>query len=1503
MSILDAAGLSQPEEPKVPGILSAAGLDPATDQATARVQTSADANPDQAAKSISIGDSLGVPPAAVNQDFKNFERIHGVQTNSGIVTDNPAIKGYINNHPLAASVSKDDLPQLDRVSQSIAQAAEPSIWQRMFEGAKAGAGEAPLELSAADRKNFPAFAKFWDTLHLDSYKSPVGVANALLQAPGAAVGGVAAGIGVIAERLGMSSGDSARLARDLGIWGQGLMIESGAAGSVYESMKPYIQSGKPPPVGLHPDIDAIKADQAKADVDNLQQALAQSEASKTRERSPDLYADFVRQVTDGKIGVSADAVRQLYGDKAPAPDDGVLGWVPRIQEQLTAAEATGGDVEIPIADWLAKVDPKVAQGLNDFIRTRPEGVTLSEAQVESKTGTSAVDPATAVREANALPRPMDEREVFERANAIGMTQDQYARYLRLIEKQRGEDEAYQLRKLTEAERKRQTAEWNDNAREVRSAVVEEFNSRPEFAADAALRADKVKLQTSAVPEELRPALRQFLSKDGIHPDELASAYGYQTGSELVSGLAELNEARKATGKNPEAFRRSLLDAEVNRRMEAAYGPLSENIIEAAKEQVLTGTQLDLLHEETLALGARAGAELPLPKATLQRQVREAFGQKTLGEISSDRLLADAGRAGRQAELALLKGDAVEAFRQKQRQYYATIMAREAKELEAQVERFNKLAKQFSAREIKSVDQDYSNWIHDILLRIGRSVKRSIQDLAGAIERSEHKTLEDFVAYKEGHDMRELPVAEFLMNPEFRKSFDDLSADEFRALNDSVKALAKNGRDEKKATKAGEEADLDEVRNQMIKSLRTFAEKHYDAAGGRWLGPLPPRLAKPLRTYLVLHLQLESLFNRWDRGDPKGVFTQYIVRELATAANYEAALEREFSGYLRALADKADLRERIPAGPFKNPINPEDPFPLTRKNLRAILLNAGNASNMDKLARGYKTTPEAIRAWLDQHATKEDWQWAQGIGDIFAKIKAKADVMYENLSGVAPEPVPIDPIDTPYGQQAGWYYPVIYHPVFEGASRKLMGRDPLEQDNYHRATTPAGYTKSRTGYAAPLALDLDMMPVRMRQMLHDIAFRTPVIQAGKIFYDPSIRAAITKHFGTEYREMLIPYLRDVANAANYRSDAQWVGTQVSEFLRQNIIATLIGLNPGTVLKHGPTAAINSVSEVGAMNFLRAAKGLMSINAETGETNWAFAMRNSEELQRRHRHYNETLGGAQQKVMGEESLRDQIIKFGSTPVAISDLLSAVPTWMAKYEDAMRSGEDHGTAVFEADRSVRRAHGSSVITNRPAVMRQGPMMSWLASVYGFFSHIMNRQYELVWKAGDALGMIKEGNAAEGAKQLAGATAGLFSYVIFPALIEELVTPMSNDQHESWGKKAAKGLAYTVSASWIGIRDVISAMLMGRDPATGLLTTTAKAATDFARDLSKDRPFSKQHAGNIIQHGATMIGAATGLVNAQVGRTGKFIYNYATGQEHPHGLWQWLHGLRFGTTKERKR
>lgn len=1684
------------------------------------------------------------------------------------------------------------------------------------------------------------------------------------------------------------------LTRDLIVGAQVAMSgQAGLHGSVSPALhaeiakftgviKPYLDAGVEPPVGVHPLIDQVKVEQSKMDLGNLDDAFKEAQASRTKERNPEIFANFIRQHTDAQIGISAEAVRAMYGDKSPIPGDGKLGDFPRVAEQLATAEASGGDVQIPLADWLAKADPKVASELHDSIRVRPGGLTVEEAKeikvpkaeeapvegeaqplppspvdsvrqssalqplfqadarkvelrhegepfegthsfalhdaqgeelggltiseekggkrlyvddIDSKQGPGAMGPAAMrdvlrqiqeqfpnaetisgmrvsgarekagappkmeiplrdsakvtdadlitrfqelgweeeygfgnkaivlpkelytehenaivsavnselariipkqaeVAEAHALRGPagdskqglhlmfkdrqplilwslesgdplgtgrhealhhlrqqgffskdewatltyeaavgdwikkhninsrygdlssrakleeaiaeeyatwrrgdkgfirkaidkvvgepkadaifrklrdlldgikekikdivgfeptaedlfnkadrgeigsregnkpllaeaykeqrepelpqsgttrLEDRETFAKASAIGMTVEQYKRYMALIDRRGKEDLEAATKSAEEEQRKRQTKEWKSNAVYVRKEVSEEINSRPDVAADTLLRSgrlygeelsSKPKLDPTGLDDAQRRDLpKEYLAGNGLHPDDLARLFGYSSGKALVDRLVQLNKEREASGMKPDAFRERMIEAETDRRMVQKYGDLERNILDEAKDQALSETQIDLLHEETMALATKAGAELSITKEGLKAWVKDEFDKTPIKDISTDKFLASAGKAGRAAEEGLLANKPTDAFKAKQQQYIAITMANAAKKIEKEQASFAKTAKRLSAREVPSIDQEYTNFIHDIFLRIGQPVKRSVQDLQESIARGEQKSLADFVDFKEGHDMREVPVAEFLLDPAFRKDTKDLTVQEFQAMHDSVKTLIKNGRDEKKINKVGEEADLAVVKEQMISQITEFKEKHYDASGNRWLGIIPPALARPLRTYLVSHLQLESIFNRWDRGDPHGVFTQYIARELATAANGEAALERKYSRVLAGIADKADLRAGVENPLFKDPLSSSGTLiQMNRKNLRAVLLNAGNKSNLDKLARGYKVSPEAVMQWLHNTATKEDWDWAQKVGDAFKDIKAEADTMYRGLTGIEPESIPIDKVDTPHGKYDGWYYPIIYHPVWEGASKKLMGGDALEQDNYIRATTPRGYTKARTGYAAPMALDMDMMPVRMRQMLHDIAMRPAVINASKIFYDKDVRTAITKHYGKEYKDLLVPYLRDVANSANYRSDAQKVGVQVSEFIRQNVISTLIGLNPGTVLKHGPTAAINSLTEVGPLNFLKAVKGLTSINDATGETNWTFAMKTSEELQRRHRHYQETLGGAQEKVMGEASLRDSVIAFSAYPVAISDLLSATPTWMAQYEKTMGEGATHGDAVFMADRAVRRAHGSSVITNRSGIMRGGALMSWMTSVYGFFNHIMNRQYELMWKAGDTLDLVKQGEYKEAMAKTPELTGMLFSYVILPAMIEEMVTPLASDQNESWGKKAAKGLAYTVSASWIGIRDIASAILRGTDPSIGLMSTTYKTITDLSRDFTgKQPPLSKQKAGAIIQHGTTAFGALTGLTNAQMGKSGRYIYNYATGQEHPKGPWGAMVGMRFGQSK----
>jgi hypothetical protein len=110
---------------------------------------------------------------------------------------------------------------------------------------------------------------------------------------------------------------------------------------------------------------------------------------------------------------------------------------------------------------------------------------------------------------------------------------------------------------------------------------------------------------------------------------------------------------------------------------------------------------------------------------------------------------------------------------------------------------------------------------------------------------------------------------------------------------------------------------------------------------------------------------------------------------------------------------------------------------------------------------------------------------------------------------------------------------------------------------------------------------------------------------------------------------------------------------------------------------------------------------------------------------------------------------------------------------------------------------------------------------------------------------------------------------------------------------------MTQTASSSWPGVRDLVNGIIYGKDPQYGLTGTAYQEVSNALRDLSKDHPFAKEHAGKLLQDAAGFVGEASGLVPLQVGKSARFLHDVKTGQEHPRGAWSWLTGMRFGTTK----
>lgn len=1482
------------------------GLGP---DANALALSAMDESPDDAVRAQHLGEATGIPAIAVHSDLDNVDRQFRAASSSAIIDSNKFIKQYILSDPMASKVSTDDWGQLDEFSQKAGGLKTKGFWENtgdviheVWEGLSKGP-QGFKEIQENARKYL--LDQGMDAAAAEKEAQVVGgrfyrgeaMQNILMALP-TIIGSPAIGAfrTYAAQPLEAATGFPAHATE------QAAMVALGALGLGHmmrtaKVAEPYIQAGKVPPVGVDPVIDQLHIKQSEADLASLNDALKSAVATNTRERSPELFANFVRQITDGDIGVSAEAIRALYGDKVPAPDDGLLGWVPRINEQMLGAESVGGDVSIPIADWLARVEPQVAKQLEEFVRVRPEGVTKAEAKEIPPEAGEAATPLEAERSAAALPPdPTDITAAIEFA-----------------EKQ-----------AKAAERRKGTDAWKQEAKEVRSQVADWFKTLVPHQMDEALREGQFKLLESALTPEQKAGLPpEWIAKKGVHPDDLASIYGTQTGVEAINDLMGLVAERAQTGLRADDYRRGLISAEVDRIMESRHSS-TEGTLDFAQNQILGDPTIDALHARTVAAAQAAGVEFNPTKAVVERLTQEQFGQLAMKDATVAKFLASAGRAGRSLNKALSEGDVAQVFNYQQRQYASILMAREAKKLEKTVDQFDTFAKRHSARSLESTEQEYMNWIHDILGRVGQPVKRLAEDLRESLERGGEtgtQSLADFVEYKELHDLREVPVAEFLMDPAFQSKIGDLTTDQFKQLNDSLKALAQNGRDEKKVYKAGEAADLAEVRKDMIETLDRFPVPERDIKGNKVEFAAGPR--RLLRSVVAAHLQIETVLNRLDRWDPKGVWTQYLFRPLAEAANHEARLEKKYSAKLKGIADGEDLGVVIPDSPFLVP-GRETVARMTRKNLRAVMLELGNESNFNKLAAGYLRevagdVPKSeqlaayksqIMNWVHTYATEADWKWTQKIWDMFKEVKAESDTMYRNISGIEPESIPIRPIQTRFGEFEGGYYPLIRN-KFYGENLKF-DKEQLEGQGYIRATTPAGYTKQRTGAIYPLELDLDALPGQLKQIIHDISFRPAVIQGSKFVYDNKLMSQLRDRWSPEIANLFQPWLKDIANQQNFMASKDMKELSYwANFIRQNVTTTLVGLNPSTFMKHTPTAMVSSMAEVGPINFLRELKSLTFINDEFGEKNWSYAMKTSEELQRRHRNWAETLVGGTAELEGTTlgkalksgeygdaflSLRKTVADFSSKPVALGDLMSAVPTWLAKYNAEMEAHGVHGDAVFAADKAVRQAHGSTAMPSRSSISRS-PGMSWFTGFFTFFNDLLNRQIETLWKAGEIKGMVKEGEYSEAMKMGQNVSARLTAYVLMPALIEELVTPLASDNNESWGKKAAKGLAFTLASSWVIARDLANAALNGRDPSVGLVSSLLKSGTDIIRDIGAKQGTKPE---NVIRHGAQLSGFLTGMPPAQVGRTAAGLERYSVGKEHPKGPWGWLVLGRYGTTEK---
>lgn len=1402
----------------------------------------------------------------------------------------------------------------------------------------------------------------------------------------------------------------------------------------------------PAGTGVHPVVDTLHIERAKFDSAGVDKLVELADAAKTKERSPELLSKYLEPITGGRtVGIPVEAIEPLYRASAPEAGDGILGFVPDLARQIEVAKTTGGDVVMPLADYLAWVPKELHTKLAPNLRLREEGVTLEESKElqkdvdktvsqfktlsgenkatvsvgkdvfhftlektgDNEVGISWVENAIGGRtgkgpeayqelassilpkrlriginkgeqiagspgvskSAERVHQKLAERgmiidedgklyvkpnknleppaqatadavkaekqalyltPLFKDAKAAGMTEAAFKAYSRKIERSQTEADEAAVASAEKEVRRRQTAEWKKAEAEISDEVKTDLRFDPTHLADRYFRTGDVPggiiekglkiAESDAVGIDLPKGV---VAKNGVPADDLAQVFGFNSGKELLQSLSELNRVRG--DESPAQFAAKLQKAEVQARMEQRFGALDRNIYNEAREIALADVQFDLLADELKALALQIkGARPVITKDELVEHMARIIANEPLeNALRYESFVRQAGSAGKKAEMALLKGDFAEAFVEKQRQFLSMGLAKEAKVFQKLKTKTDKqINRVLTTESIKSMDQAHLEQARAMLESLG---------YPNPHPKAMTELLSEFVKASDG----QLAISADILDGSVH--LQDMTVQQYRDLAKSLDSLMHVGRDVKTVANVHGKAELDNVIHDITAELDRFNLIEQP------LNPSVTQRVKALgRWVTAVHLLVERMFDYTDKFNPNGPITAFLDRPLRDSYSNELKLVEQTAGKLRSLGKYIDksINDLIDNKVLPDEFDRSGFLKMTRNNLRHLMLNMGNESNITKVTKGFGVDAGVVWDLIHDNATKADWQWVQGIWDIFAELKPLADAMQLRDTGVAADTIKSVSVTTPHGEFAGGYAPIIYDKMRSNIEGDIARKGGLFDENYFQATTPHAYTIPRTGYAGALDLTGTYLGNKIQGVIHDIAFREAVRNANKLISNKEFMQEMTKKWSKEYTGLLNGWLKDIANVHNVDDSYAMGAARFAAALRQNIVSTLIAFNPGTYIKHGLTAASMSVERVGAVELAKAVKDIgfagviksardlvkMEHEAppapefssalkdvidpgERGEMTREFILNNSALMRNRQRQYLDSIRGAYESINNSgplqnlSDIRQMAMMIGRAPVAFSDAMSAMPTWLAAYKAEIAKGSPHVDAVFAADKEVSRAHGSNFIGDKPRVTRTGETMRWVTPLYNFWNHMANNYFQGAW---DVASMVRGGDK-EPRANMQSLINRMFWLVIIPIAVEEMASPALDEHQESYGVKIAKAIVRHFGASFVGVRDLTNALASGYEPSVGLIGTVARSLTNQARDL-RNAIMEKKVSKDWIIHTATALGMATGVGGSQIGKTGSFLRDVARGADVPRNIltetnWQdeWRQGLRTGHSKPR--
>jgi len=979
------------------------------------------------------------------------------------------------------------------------------------------------------------------------------------------------------------------------------------------------------------------------------------------------------------------------------------------------------------ARWMVELYQKIKGGLrvnlDDEMRQVLDRMIATEEQIKAAEARAKIAP------------------LFTDAAMAGMTEEAYLKYLE-DEKKVGNKAAETLRDKLIKQLTRQTETWWLKERDdLMLEIGTELKATRTYRTIAQLRDGEMKLDKAAVKEmvgDLRISVRgvEFsavprqlnnMTLDGargVHPDEAAVFFGYSSGSEMLNDIMKAEPIAKVA------------EAAADQAMLRRHGDILNDgsIQREADEALQNEEQAKLILKELKALNRQVN----LDRTNIRDMAVQKISTLSYREINPQKYRAAELRAAQEAVRMMAEGNQQGAADAKMRQLMNHHLARAAMDARKAIESIQEGMSRYSTKSVREnimrAENGYWGQIEKILNRFEFRKSATLKSVDKANE-----SINTWAKDRIENDGDQIILSDAVADETYVTHWKNVPFAELQGIADTVKNLEHVARYANKIRYLGEQRDFNEMVDLWTGSIDSKVTSVWEP---KIINTVQKESVKRKAKWSMAGLTKIPYMMSWLDGMERVGMSHELISQ-----RMNEALDNEFNLFKEVAAPVIEAIKNLSNADRKRHMRDiyieEIGETIKGNQVLAVALNVGNAGNLRKLLLGEGWADPRDEASISlnnpklqavlKHMTKGDWELVQKIWDQMDKLYPMLEEVHRRSTGLTPTRIEAVPVQTPFGEFRGGYYPLKSDPNRSEKASRQQQKSDAETDSMFstfgsiHASVTSSATQERTGVYYPLDLNLDVVPNHFQEVIHFITHHDAVRQVNKLLNNEKVAMSIKKALGPDEFALLRPWLHDVAKDGR-QSVTKSVMDPWFARLRFGVTLGVMGFKATTGLIQ-LSGLSNAISETGLGNFKKAVRMILS-SPNDMENAREFAFNRSKVLKHRMQTMDREMRNVLDTLQGKRGLLAAVQETSMKHIAfVQTYMVDIPSWYAGYVAEMERSGDEVKAAQYGDWVIEQIQGSGATKDMSALMRDPSKATRLFTMFmTFFSSLWNQERDLI-------------------------------------------------------------------------------------------------------------------------------------------------------------------------------